>query len=142
MSLNVLRHYYLYAKGWYHKSSDLFADLKQIHAQWCGVGAEHLDERDVIVKLLELTYVHIKACSDDRLFIEFVSDIHPRETWKVGSKMISDSNGNLKWETDEQYYLRVARKCLSIFALTKVSEISFELGEADSEVLPLRIKDT
>lgn len=125
--LNPLRHYYLYAKGWYIKSDDLFADLKQIHAQWCAVSAEHLDRCHVVTKLLELAYVHIKACSDDRLFVEFVNDIHPENMWKICS---------LVQGKDDDHYARVVRKCLSILCLTSKEQFPFDLGKPDYSILP------
>lgn len=136
--LNPLRHYYLYAKGHYHRSENIFDDLKQIHSQWCAVSAEHLEDECIVVKLLEMTYTHIAACSDDRMFIEFVSDIHPRNTWKAGSKLADRATS---WETEEGYWLRVARKCLSMLSITSRDQWPFDLGEADAKVLPLRKKN-
>lgn len=133
--MNPLRHYYLYAKHHYERSDDIFKDLKHVHAQWCGLLPQYIEEADVIVKLLELAYVHIKSCSDDYMFISFIRDIQSQEAWKVGSKKKSVAN----WETDEDYYLRVTRKCLSVLRFTDKDQWPFELGEADPEVLPIRV---
>jgi hypothetical protein len=135
---NCDSHVYLYAKHWYKRDPDIFVDLKKIYSLRNGVDAEYLNNRDVLSCLLNLTVKHIE--NNSRLILDFISDIDPKNTWKVGYRPVEsfsrDENPLTKvLKYDFEY--AVAYKCLSVLSLTKISNIPEGLDEVDPTVLPL-----
>jgi hypothetical protein len=122
-------HVYLYAKNWYKCNEDIFVDLKKIYAIRNGMDVEYISNRNIVSCLLALVTPHIMRSS--RMFMEFISDIDPKNVWRV--------NYEPKKEYDFEY--AVAHKCLSVLALTKVEDIQDGLDEPDPKILPLRKKE-
>ena len=73
-----LKHTTLYAKGWYEKTDNIFADLKKILTL---DDYTPFTEVDVLYILLN-EYQKIKGTNFNLL--TFVSDIHPNNCWKIG----------------------------------------------------------
>ncbi len=120
--MNNLRHYYLYAKHHYVRNEHIMFDLKKIHSRWCGMGYEYVTKEMILVKLLELTFHHIK---NDTHFIDFVNDLLPGNRWKYGTGV------------QDELELVTVRNCLSILALTSLDTIPFEIGLGDKTLLPI-----
>jgi hypothetical protein len=95
--------------------------------------------------LLSLAAKHMcndKGMGPERAFIDFICDIDPKNTWKVGYRTQQSSlffRKDSKLEYDFEY--AVAYKCLSVLALTKVCDIPKGLDEADPTILPLADKE-
>jgi hypothetical protein len=115
MDKNPARHYYLYAKGYYKEEGSFEMDLRKIQSHYCSVPTESLSMQDVNIILQQLAYSHIKY---EHEFFEFMDRIRR----------------NMHYPTFE---LAVAQACLIVLALTKVTDIPFDLGKADSTILPL-----
>ena len=136
-------HVYLYAKHHYQRNPDIFVDLKKIYSIRNGYDVEYMRNRDVIACLLSLAVEHMcnnSDCNTGRAFIEFIADIDPKNTWKVGYRPVESFNQDQNPLTVEKVYdfeYAVAYKCLSVLALTLVSDIPEGLDEADPNVLPL-----
>jgi hypothetical protein len=124
------RHFYLYAKHWYRRSDDLMADLHKIHASVMLYGPVHDD--CLVEYLVNLVAKYI--IKSEYRFTNFVNDIHPLNSWKIGSP---PEHGPFS-PSKELHNVRVARKCLSVMRTLSVDEIGFELGEPDPSVLPLK----
>jgi hypothetical protein len=123
---NYDSHVYLYAKNWYKSSSDIFDDLKKIYSIRNGIEKQYMSKRCVLENLLHLVTKFVIA--NERMFQEFISDIDPKNVWRV--------NYAPKDEYDFEY--AVAHKCLSVLALTKVEDIEGGLDEPDPKILPLK----
>jgi hypothetical protein len=115
---------YLYAKYHYQRSNDIMQDLRKIYAIRNGINVEHMQNRDIILCLLHLTFKHM---NNEHKFLSFISDINPNNTWKVG----------YRYDGKYDFYYAVASKCLSILSTTLVSDIENGLDEPDPNVLPL-----
>lgn len=136
--LNSDRHFYLYAKYHYARSGDVVKDLSILYNKLYGFKkTDSVPIVYIIDKLQSLAFQHIKQ--NDRMFQDFLSDILPENTWHVGY----DNKENFRmFEADkvqEPYDVKLAiiYKLLSILRLRSVSEIPFELGTADSKIMPL-----
>lgn len=126
-------HIYLYAK-YHYKRNDVIEDLKLIVEKTYLIGEP--DTQDVISILLNLAQKYIQK--NFVLFREFVNDISPYETWKVGYyTKESINNPNMK---DYDFNLAVIYKCLSVIRQTTVKEIEeiegLPLGNADFNLFP------
>jgi len=137
-------HVYLYAKHHYQRDPDIFMDLCKIYSIRNGIGLEYINNRDALSCLLSLVAEHMKndkeGMSFDRHFLEFISDIDPKNTWKVGYRpkpSFNQDQNPLTAEKEYDFEYAVAYKCLSVLSLTKVSDIPEGLDEADPKVLPL-----
>jgi hypothetical protein len=130
--LNFDRHYYLYAKNHY-KASDFITDLKIITGIRCGMDSKDENLNDVASILLSIVYPYAQKFSE-YAFKEFIADINPAKMWMWDNLKRKD------YYSGVDFMESVCHKCISILALTKVADIPFELGEADSKVLPLREK--
>ena len=143
-------HVYLYAKHWYKRDPDIFVDLKKIYSLRNGIDVEYINNRHVLGCLLNLTVEHLcnnKGMGPQRAVIDFISNIDPKNTWKVGYRPVDfytpygqDENPLTKvMKYDFEY--AVAYKCLSVLSLTEVSDIPKGLDEADPTILPLADKE-
>jgi len=123
--MNDKRHFHLYARGWYKKSDNVLEDLKKIYDHYMGhdLGKDH----DVMGYLLHLVAPYVDS---ERLFVEFINDMHPSNAWIIGCE-----REGLFEPTKEPYDLRVVRKCLSFLKFVPLEKIDIELGEPDSSIL-------
>lgn len=116
-SLDNNRHFYLYAK-YHYQETNLFEDLKIVLAHYCGTDKKYLRDRDIIGKLSELASTHLNVS----IFRTFIDNI-----W------CPPYTENTKISIEEA----LCRELLRILRLRTISEISFELGNPDSNILPL-----
>jgi len=123
IKLNPYRHFYLYAKLHY-KRTNVITDLKAIVADYCGFYKEDASTNDVIRMLLKITSHHIN--NSDK-FLRFMDELVSRINFPF---KIYDSP--IEYIIDE---------CLSILQGIKVIDIQGELGTADKNILPLKIKE-
>lgn len=151
MEKNYNTHIYLYAKGHYN-DTNVIEDLKIIMAERCGQYSLRYQEgrcdlRDVISVLVNLTYSYIRR--HDYLFQEFVSDVSPDNSWKVGYRTKQMKTMFIEKDHDTfpeyDYWTAVIYKCLSILRHTTVTEIlevdGRPIGEADYELFPMFKKE-
>jgi len=119
------RHFFLYAKGHYMRSEDVISDMKTLISIRSGMAREYAKPEYAIQVMAPYVLPYIK----DRL-LEFLDDITPGSNWRCGDikKQVMDR---------EEFHRAVIYKFLSVLALTKVVDIPFALGGADSDVLPL-----
>jgi hypothetical protein len=94
---------YLYAKHWY-KRTNIIEDMKIILGNRSGISPKFISLGDIFYVLGHITYPHI----DERIFLEFINDIHPQNAWKVGG----DKNTSIEEN--------IIREMLSILSLTTV----------------------
>lgn len=112
---NFDRHFYLYAKGHYEKKCTT-TELIKIQSKRCGTQEARLTLRDVNTVLVSLAHRHVQHRNAFKSFIDFIISNHANQ-------------GGVQ--------LAISKACLSIFNTVKTSEIGFDLGEADPDVLPL-----
>ena len=128
-----MRHIYLYAKGHYKESSNIFEDLQKIISYETGIDFEYASSKiNVFEVVVDLTVDQVKRFANPSYwFKSFIYNIHPSHWWKIGMK-------------DCEYVDRVPeiiiRNCLSILRMTEISLINGELGEPNPEILPLEEK--
>ena len=109
--MNNLRHFYLYAKGWY-KRTDVIDDLKIIQGNWCGIEPKYITASDVASQLAHLAYRHI---NNEYFFVKFINDLSQKvDSWNLN--IINTSLSTLKFIGKE--------------------DLPFDLGEPDYELLP------
>lgn len=107
---NPERHLFLYAKGWYEKT-DQITDLKKIVAHITAIPFESVKEYDIAYWL--------QSCV----------------------KQIVTSNPNKlddllnKWYSNRGFI----NSMLDIMSIARKSEIGFDLGEPNSDILPLGV---
>ena len=125
--MNPDTHFYLYAKNHYIHSV-LEKDLCKIMSVRCMIPEDLVDYRGTIDTLLRLTFKHLcESGNPEYFFCEFMKQTVPYdEFW------------NFSVNKDDSHADRVARACLSVLAFTKVKDL--DLGEADSNILPLKEK--
>ena len=92
----------------------------------------------VSIILINLVRTHILQYS--HLFLQFVADISPENTYRVGyvnkhNVMLLQKND---CEIEYDFNTALIYKCLSVLRLTSVKDIPFSLGEPDENILPLR----
>lgn len=140
------RHYYLYAKGHYEKSDDVYEDLQKIQGAWCGCNPNIIRKWHIHQKLIELAFRTIqKSGNPFHQFFQFVGDIAPENRWKVNSfdkdwtTVPMDEREKIEIEN---YWTAVTKKCLSILCSVRVrndhGEIILNLGKPDQAILPLK----
>lgn len=157
---NCDRHIYLYAKGHY-LVKNLVEDLRLICAERCGnyntkygniYNLEEVEKCKVSVKdtVLVMTYIIYPYIQKTGLgvFLEFINDIHPRNTWKVGyMNKQSDIAGNKEKDdySDYDYFTAILYKYCSILRNLTIQEIKevgkCELGEPDYDLFPMFKKE-
>jgi hypothetical protein len=131
--VNYDKHIYLYAKHHYVRNN-IIEDLKIIYGKRNGIDPEHMQVRDIISCILNLTIKHIKI--ERNSFLEFLSDIDPAFCWRIGAETQRINNQHI--HTHDSYCEAIIRKCLSILSLTRVDEIEGGLSEeADASLLPV-----
>lgn len=108
------RHFYLYAKGHYQRKC-IATELIKIQSKRCGVQESSITLRDVNITLIDLAHKHMKNKYIFRCFIDSIN------TYTNQSGM----------------GLAISKACLSVFANAKKSEVGFDLGEPNPNVLPL-----
>lgn len=143
------RHYYLYAKGHYEKSGDLYADLQKIHGEWCGCEPERIRKWHIHQKLIELAFRTIQSAGNPfQQFNQWISDIAPENRWKVNS--FDKSWTTIPMEEREKieienYWTAVTKKCLSLLYSVRVRDdrgkIILNLGKPDPAILPLKTNE-
>lgn len=116
-SLDNNRHFYLYAK-YHYQETNLFEDLKIILAHYCGIDKKYLKERDIIGKLSELAGTHLNIS----IFRTFIDNMWCPPYMENTEISIMEA---------------LCRELLRILRFRTISEIPFELGKPDSNVLPL-----
>jgi len=121
------RHIYLYAKGWYQRSSNIFTDIKKILANRSGVNYQHIGNDIVLDALLRLAYKHIK---NERNFLDFWEKISPDGIYRKNALLGQPT------QEDNGFYEATLRACLSILRYVDVKEIDGSLGKANYSILP------
>jgi hypothetical protein len=119
----------LYAKHWY-KRTDVIEDLKLLIKDRSGIDPKYLNARDIMENLINLVWLSIsKSGNPSHFFRDFVFDTAlPLEWYK---QYYNDGT-----EEEETQELITIKKCLSVLAITNVSDIDGELGEPDYTILP------
>jgi hypothetical protein len=156
---NCNRHIYLYTKHWY-KRTDIIEDLKLICAERCGnynpkyinvnntreVNECKVSSSDTLTVILNIVEKYIKADTSNRFFIDFINDIAPWNTWKVG---YLNKQCKIWWRDYEEkekaseydYTRSVLHKCCSVLSMLDISKIkeidNCELGEPDYKLFPM-----
>lgn len=138
--MNGDRHFYLYAKGHY-KKTNIFDDLVTIYSKVYGMDLTNETEK---VKLTYVSGILVNLVKHhmfkyDNAFFEFIAEISPENSYRVGyyhklNKFLLQKNENVE---EYDFDKAVIHKCRSILSLTKVTDIPFELGEPDENILPL-----
>ena len=126
IELDSSRHFYLYAKGHYH-INDTLKDLKILQGEYCNTHPEYTSTEDILDHLLRLTYKHFKG---EFSFLEFMSDLLPKNHWKF----INNDEKDLPLE------LVMIKKCLSVLRYAQVKDdetFILNLGKADPKILTL-----
>ncbi len=121
------RHIFLYAKGHY-KANDQTEDMKIIIGNRSCIKPEHIPEKDIFLVLLPIVYNYIQ---NDRQFIDFISDLNPNNSLRN----LFPNKHNLY-----DFNKELLSKCLSVLRFQNIKDIPFDLGEADSNILPLKEK--
>uniref|UniRef100_A0A6M3JIW0 Uncharacterized protein n=1 Tax=viral metagenome TaxID=1070528 RepID=A0A6M3JIW0_9ZZZZ len=130
MNDNFDRHIFLYAKGHYERT-DMIKDLRIILGKRSGIEAIYINEDDIAYVLTKMVWRYINHEDE---FINFLFDLNPNNTWKYG--YVTNLHSPI---SDKNYVYREAliSKCLSVLRFQKVINIPFDLGKADSNILPL-----
>jgi len=104
----------LYAKNWFMKK-DVYEDIKILLADIYGVDKSNYNNTDIIENLIDIVY-DCNISKDKRFFIEFINDIRPQFTFKVG------------YDHENYYNVEdaIVYKCLSMI---KLSSNDFFPGE-------------
>jgi hypothetical protein len=105
-------HFYLYAKGHYKKTSNPLNDLKIILSDYTGVGIEHLNEKDVLRKLLEICEPFVTNKCEGIGFLDFISRLDPD-----------------RFNSQKNFYKDLLSACLSVLSVQKVSTIELYDGK-------------
>lgn len=121
-------HFYLYAKGHYGNTKHLLEELLIINGEWSGVSPEYLNYKHALLQLLSIVSydMHTENCqvnvNSDR-FVTFIDKFLDEEFWAMqfGRKF--------------EYKDALLQKCISYIKLINVSDIPFQLGEINSEIM-------
>lgn len=123
--LNADSHVYLYAKGHYAKSKNMFNDLRKIYAIRNGVDAKDITDWNILEMMLSLTYQHIKS---EYAFKEFVSHLFKTYRKKTLFPLFGISTKR-----------KLLKQILITLGLTQVKDgekILIPLDEPDFTILP------
>lgn len=160
MDNNEDRHIYLYAKHWYHHSTNIITDLRIIisersYGPLTIVKGELYDVdalvniNDAITVLLEITFMYMNHLSD---FIELISNTLPEGSWRTGY---------IHKDTPDEWLMRPLQEkanlpaydpkialiyaCMHILRFQTVDRIKnigkCEIGEADFITFPMFIEN-
>jgi len=132
-----LLHFALYAKHWYKKSNDIWADMKKIMTA-DGYPGEVMKKKDIIGVILA-------RCQDLEIqqftLLAFIDGIAPENGWQHGHPW----KGNYPFLTPEPedlpYYDQneaIVYYCLSVVCNLERAQFSKELPRPDKKVLPWR----
>ncbi|MFA5398449.1 MAG: hypothetical protein WC346_20720 [Methanogenium sp.] len=156
---NYNQHIYLYCKNWY-KTTDIIEDFRIICAERCGSysikyhdvnNAEEVEKckvsvNDVLIVLTHLVYKYIKE--KDHLFVDFINDVNPKNTWRVGYLNKESAIGYITPNNSEEpydYVRAVLYKYKSILGNLTIDEIKRidgqGIGEPDYELFPMFKKE-
>ena len=157
MKKNPNTHIYLYAKGHYKKSTNIIKDLRLIMTERCGEYLEIdeepykrlVDINDMLSVLLSVTYknITVENGNPEYFFKEFITNISPEYSWKVGyrtnqSPLMWLYQGNdVESLPEYDYWTALIYACMSI--LRNVSCTTIEkvdgapLGEPDYKLFPM-----
>lgn len=143
MKVNGYQHVFLYAKHWYKRSDDVFADLKKILEHRNGVEAKHISNGVVVSSLAGIARDIISESPNTNEFTEFVNDVHPANCWKIGYTLKSRfPNSPDALDEEYDYYKAVVYKILSMISMITVLDddgnVILDIGEPDENILPLR----
>lgn len=119
--MNDLRHLYLYAKGHYQKQ-DRFGDLKKILSPFTGVSHIHLSDSEVMYWLCKEAYQYMDNLDG---FLAFVGNIRPGGVREIICR------------DDRDIDMKIIDTCLGILKYRDINKIKFDIGQADSNILPL-----
>ena len=112
-----LNHFILYCKGWYEITDNRFEDLKKILQL---DGFTPFTESDVLSIILNR---YEKDFKDNLRLGDFITNLHPKNTWKVGY----DTKGNHDWIKDDEnlpeydYYTAVLYKIMSDYRFKELT---------------------
>jgi hypothetical protein len=116
-------HIYLYAKYWYKSTEDKVKDLQTIIKNCEGM---ELSRMEVIGIVYNMALNHI--INKEHMITNFISDIAPENSWKVGYDC--ESIEDFKYD----FWTAVLYKSLSILRLQSISDIDVKLGDPKSEI--------
>ena len=104
-----LNHFILYCKGWYEITDNKFEDLKKILQLDDFIPSTESDVLSIVLNRYE------KDFKDRLRLIDFITDLHPKNVWKIGYY----TKGNNNWIKDNEklseydYYTAVLYKIMS-----------------------------
>jgi hypothetical protein len=81
MNTSYNTHFYLYAKGHYVRSLNVFDDLRVILSDYTGINFDNLSNADILNKLLSICEPFIINKKGFIGFVEFVSRLDPNSVW-------------------------------------------------------------
>jgi hypothetical protein len=137
-NLEPYRHFFLYAKGHYKRSNDIFRDLSIIVSDMflISYGKNKNERKNDVFRIM------LKIIEDKKLlnyqgnsFSSFMIDIFPTNTWTYGYEHNQGTQFISKKVIlkDYDYIEAVIRKCLSILSSTE-NHIFGELGTIDKNI--------
>lgn len=136
--LNEYSHFILYAKGHYKKSI-LIEDLQKITANYLTCDWEDVTIPDIVSLLLKACWKYGMVETEER-FSEFLNDLHPTNTWRVGYEHFDSHKDEMFSKYD--FYTAIICKCLSYLRDlqvydSKTHSIIIHIDEPDETILPL-----
>lgn len=125
------RHFYLYAKRWYH-TNDTLDDLKIIMSNYSGVNKKHLSFYNVVTYLLSLLKKH-------NLVTKFVDNII--HDYFKSDCIIKNIFNDLNEVNIKTLILNEILSQLTLLTVDDILKVEHGiLGEADKSILPLNTK--
>jgi hypothetical protein len=147
MELSCNRHIYLYAKGHY-KRNNILDDLRILTGERCGAYNPRTKTMYYIVELSDILSVLGgivgEWITDSRKFNEFVADMSPENSWRIGYETKSSRylhSHNTKQECPEyNYWDAFAYACMKVLRFLSMSDIEAKeglIGAPDYDLFPM-----
>lgn len=140
--MNRTPHIYLYAKKWYNWGKDPIADVQEIIKKTEGIAFSRIEVCHIVYHLA-IKHVLKKTHKSDSYHVDnFITDLSPENTWKVGyinkQNSIDTSHDSINSsDVEYNFWDAVFYKSMSILRLSTVKEIDIELGNPDPNVFEL-----
>jgi len=97
--------------------------MKRILGERAGIGAEHISQKDIVMVLFPLMYLHLK--DSENLFCRFLENLFPAEAWEISK--------------ESPLMIVMVKNCLSVLRFVQVldgDKVLLELDEPDENILP------
>lgn len=139
--LEKYRHFFLYAKGWYKRTDNIFRDLGVIISDMYIMSYNKSDfelKHDVCRRLLIIIEEKNLLNHNGNDLSSFINGIYEKNTWECGyihktSPIIDHRDQKYKDLLEYDYVTAVVMKCLSIMRLSG-KDVWGELGEIDGNI--------